>query len=393
MKSSEKRCVACAEVIKAEAVLCRFCGNRQDDPRFAQPMAAAAQPAPQPQKKDRKRPPKALIVAGLIVTAIVGGVALGTLTNPVGEVATPNTPIDPGPTDLEDWERAVRGVHAELSSNEAEPHPLDFAASPSSLPEHVETIKRGVELGLRFWGPYLDTDRPLAMTVVHPDDKEWFLKRWEELGQDNTGEPWWFAAVDTGGGAVGWTAEGIPNMYFMASAEFPPPFDTYDYYVSQVMHFYKTLKLGAGGEELAPCWYGEGTATFIGSALIYPDDLERTLLSVSATRRYRASVLMNHYEAGEGLSAWQLEEDILDFPYGDPRCQFVDPQFGYNLGMFVTEKLIIDFGFPALLEMTRLMGEKPLPEAFNQAIGFEYRGWVQDKVVPYLLETLPELDS
>lgn len=38
MGASSKECIACAEVIRSKALLCRYCGTLQDDPRFAQPI-------------------------------------------------------------------------------------------------------------------------------------------------------------------------------------------------------------------------------------------------------------------------------------------------------------------------------------------------------------------
>jgi len=54
MPDEIKTCVACAEEIKGGATLCRFCGTRQDDPRFDK---SEAEPVDEP------RPPDSGLVA------------------------------------------------------------------------------------------------------------------------------------------------------------------------------------------------------------------------------------------------------------------------------------------------------------------------------------------
>jgi hypothetical protein len=286
------------------------------------------------------------------------------------------------------WVRATLSVRESINFDSAGDYPLDFASSPSVVKSHAASVRKGVELALRFWAPYIDSTRPLAMTVVHPNDKTWFLKRWDELGRDNTGEFWWNLAKDGGGGAVGWTESGIPNMYFMASEDFPPPSGPMDYYVHEVTHFFQTLTNGDSSNEAAPCWYAEGTATFIGHAMTYPTDEARTMEEFVSVRKERAKNLMNFYETVGGPSQARLERDILKFPEGDPTCQHETPQFGYNLGMFVAEKLIFDFGFDSFIEMSKGMGGQNLASAFESVNGIDYQRWVKASLIPYIIENL-----
>jgi hypothetical protein len=297
-----------------------------------------------------------------------------------------NSETESGPTPK--WIDAALSVRSSINSEFDRSYPLDFSVSPNVVADHAETIRAGVELALKFWGPYIESNRPLAMTVVHPKDKAWFLDRWNSLGRDNTGEFWWNLAKGGGGGAVGWTEAGIPNMYFMTSESFAPPKGRVDYYVHEVTHFFQTLSLGADGEAGAPCWYPEGTANFIGFSMIYPEDEARTIYEFATARKERAKILMDFYKTVGGLSNDRLERDILKFPPGDPTCQHENPQFGYNLGMFVAEKLIIDHGFESFIEMTKKMASQSLSKAFETVNRVSYEEWVRDEVFPYITETL-----
>ena len=139
-------------------------------------------------------------------------------------------------------------------------------------------------------------------------------------------------------------------MYFMASADYPPPSGSVDYYVHEVAHFFESLTVEGVRTPDAPCWLIEGPATFIGFAMTYPDDLERTISQLTYERTTRAKGLVSYYSNGAGLSDGTLREDIVNFPKNDDRCQHSGPQLGYNLGMFVAERFIADFGFQAFVD-------------------------------------------
>lgn len=107
MSDVAKACVACAEEIKARAALCRFCGTKQDDPRFTKHEAEIARNkekvsdaelarnafpladvethedalAPQPTQTTREKNSKAgrFAIFGVLgaLTIIVGGILIG----------------------------------------------------------------------------------------------------------------------------------------------------------------------------------------------------------------------------------------------------------------------------------------------------------------------------
>lgn len=282
----------------------------------------------------------------------------------------------------EPWIAAVEAVRAGLSSVEGEPHPIDFAASPNSSPEHARIIREGVEFALRVWSPYINSKDPLPTTLVHPDDKQWFLKRTREIGDRM--DQWWDYTDGQSGGAVGATPAGVPTMYFMTSEGFPPSAEDMNYYVHEVAHFFETLNLKGAKNPVSPCWFVEGPATFIGYALAFPEDQKRTIEELSEARKYRGKLIFDYYYGLGDPLAEQLEDDVLNLPLEDKYCQHDGPALGYNLGMFVAEKLIFDYGFSAYIEIVEARNRFNLPQAFEAVTGRDYEDWVSKKLVPHL---------
>lgn len=281
-----------------------------------------------------------------------------------------------------DWKKSVDQVRSALRQQNTNNYPLDFAVSPNVKKSYSDAVKRSVRLALRFWGPYINSTRPLAVTVIHKDDKDWFLQRWEELGRDNTGEYWWNLTKGGGGGAVGTTESGIPNMYFKTLDGDAPPGELVDYYVHEVTHFYQMLNIG---NRTTPCWYAEGSANFIGFSLSYPNDSNKTIQYFSAVRKDRLNILSQYYSKNGGISKANIINDTLNFPENDDRCQHVFPQLGYNLGMFITEKFILDFGFQDFVNMTDGLSSYSLAESFERATGKNYIEWVNNELAEYLV--------
>ena len=57
---------------------------------------------------------------------------------------------------------------------------------------------------------------------------------------------------------------------------------------------------------------------------------------------------------------------------------------GYKLGMFVTEKFMVDFDLQALVDFFHALRGQPVKAAFETATGLDYEQWVRQDLVPYL---------
>jgi hypothetical protein len=287
------------------------------------------------------------------------------------------------------WLKAFDAVWSSLETGRANELNLDFAASPNTNIENAEIIRAGVESALGAWTTHLTTDKPISLTVVHPDDKEWFTARWESLGKGGVAEGWFDDVSIGGGGAAGANPDGSISLYFMIS-EFTPPTGTFDFYYHEVTHVFESQFRGAFNEPVA-CWTAEGPATFFGFSKVAPLDREASSSILAALRVDRAAVLARYFEANNGLNEESLRKTVLEVVNSDSTCQFEAPYFGYYIGMFVAEKVLIDFGMEGFVSLSQqgLQGsDEDLSRIFMKALGVDYKQWVNDSLAPYLVEEI-----
>jgi hypothetical protein len=285
------------------------------------------------------------------------------------------------------WLKAFDAVWNSLESGKSNEENLDFAASPNALPEDTKIIRDGVEMALGAWSPFLNLDKPLSVTVVHPDDKDWFIDRWESLGKGGVDEGWFDAVSGTGGGAAGANPDGSKSMFFMTGEDFTPPSGVLDFYYHEVTHVFES-QWNNPPQGPVSCWTVEGPASFIGFSKSNPSNREVSSAVLAAMRVDRADFLARYFEANGGLTEENLQEAVLNAMNSDDGCQFGAPYFGYTLGMFVVEKLLIDFGmegFVALNEQEVQVSKSVLQGSFKQALSTDYEEWVSKNLTPYLL--------
>jgi len=288
------------------------------------------------------------------------------------------------------WLKAFDAVWNSLESGTASEENLDFAASPNALPEDTKIIRDGVEMALGAWSPFLNLDKPLSVTVVHPDDKEWFFDRWESLGRGGVHDGWFDDFSEFGGGAAGANPDGSISMYFMTGEEFTPPSGALDFYYHEVTHVFES-QWNTPPQGPVTCWTVEGPASFIGFSKSDPTNREVSSAVLAAMRVDRADFLARYFEANGGLTEENLQEAVLNGMNSDDGCQFGTPYFGYTLGMFVVEKFLIDFGmegFVALNKQEMQVSKSALEASFKEALGSGYEEWVSKNLTPYLLSEI-----
>lgn len=291
------------------------------------------------------------------------------------------------------WLKAFNAVWSSLESGKSSEEGLDFAASPNALPEDINIIREGVAMALGAWSPYLDLDKPLAVTVVHPEDKDWFLERWESLGRGGVAENWFDDFSEYGGGAAGQNPDGSVSMYFMTAEAFTPPTGVYDFYYHEVTHVFES-QWNAPPKGPISCWTAEGPASFFGFSKADPSDRDVSSAVFAAMRVDRADYLARYFEANEGLSEESILEAVLNGLNNDDGCQFGAPYFGYTLGLFVVEKFLIDFGMEGFVSLNQegmQASKEVLATSFKQAVGSDYEKWVSEDLTPYLLSEFKDL--
>ena len=285
------------------------------------------------------------------------------------------------------WLKAFDAVWSSLASGKPSEESLDFASSPNALPDDTNIIREGVEMALGAWSPYLNLDKPLFVTVVHPEDKDWFLDRWESIGGGGVHDNWFDDVSSTGGGAVGRNPDGAISMYFMTAEAFTPPSGVFDFYYHEVTHVFESQWNSPPTGPIS-CWTVEGPASFFRFSKADPSNREVSSSVLAAMRVDRADFLARYFEANGGLSEESLQDGVLNGMNSDDSCQFGAPYFGYTLGLFVAEKFLVDFGmdgFVALNKQEMQVSKSELSTSFEKALGSEYEEWVSKNLVPYLL--------
>lgn len=285
------------------------------------------------------------------------------------------------------WLKAFDAVWSSLESGKSSEENLDIAASPNASPEDIEIIRAGVEMALGAWSPYLTSDKALSVTIVHPEDKEWFLERWESLGKGGVAEGWFDDFSEYGGGAAGANPDGSISMWFMTAETYTPPTGVFDYYYHEVTHVFESQWSSAPKGPIT-CWTVEGPASFFGFSKSAPSDQEVSSAVFAAMRVDRADYLARYFEANGGLSEKSIQDAVLNGLNNDDSCQFGAPYFGYTLGLFVVEKFLIDFGmegFVALSQEGMQASKEVLTASFKQAFGSDYEKWVSEDLTPYLM--------
>jgi hypothetical protein len=294
---------------------------------------------------------------------------------------------------INQWPKAFDAVWSSLKTGKSFDASLDFESSPSAVPSDVTVIREGVEMALGAWMPYITSDKPISVTVVHPDDKDWFMERWESLGKGGVDEGWFDAVQEWGGGAAGPNPDGSISMYFMSSEKYSPPTGTFDFYYHEVTHVFESQWRTPPTGPIS-CWTVEGPASFFGFTKVDPKSRENSQAIFAAMRFDRAAVIARHFEANGGLNEQAMRDTVLNSMNSDETCQFGAPFFGYTLGVFIAEKFLIDFGmdgFVAFSQQELQASKEKVPIAFMEAVGVDYEEWVNSSLAPYLVSEITAL--
>lgn len=284
------------------------------------------------------------------------------------------------------WKKAAIKVQRGVGKPSKKAHPIDFSASPSTIRSHATKIRKGTTQALRTWGRYLKSSPPLTVFVVHPNDREWFKARWEQIGVNGD----WTQAFERplnngGGGAVVLDKTGVPFMWFMSDKRFTPPdHGALELYMHEVFHFYQGIDVAEGisTSGIDPCWYKEGSATFLGLSLLFPD-LYSTIYNLGFAREGRMKKLRSYLVTPDGLLNKDLLTSVfLEGPKNTDECQLLEPQYGYNLGFFASERLVYDFGFEKFIEFSLNVKRSPWKDAFKSTFGVSADQWAKNVLVP-----------
>jgi uncharacterized repeat protein (TIGR02543 family) len=263
-------------------------------------------------------------------------------------------------------------------------HPIDYYVSPSQQQDKADAIYSGMYQAAGLFEPYLGGFDPLSVTVVHPNDFEWYEEITATLDLRENEDPWFQRTSKNGGGAVFESYNGRPHMFFMVPNQNYPDANNLDWYVHETMHIFQLGLLYGQRDENLGCMYTEGGATLLGNVLAYTDELRATQ-HFEYNRRVRIQILLNYY-AGESNLSEALYDQLVNGQ--NDRCNVQEPGFGYNLGALVAEKMVLDFGIENFMAMHYDFNRYRIDQVFEDRFDTNYFEWIEEEAVPYVKQLI-----
>jgi len=261
---------------------------------------------------------------------------------------------------------------------------IDIKSAPNVPKSETEKISAHFDDTLIYWSQFIINSQPLYTTIISEKDYDWYMKRWQELGSDNTGQYWWDKTGNGEGGAVGWNNAGQINMYFKVLTTKPSTLATREHIFHEVTHFFQATALKEEKNN-APCWFGEGQAQFVQSA--HSDKSEAVAKSVAIQNRKWAKSAVNKYIGTTNL-ADGLFNALTNISRGDVLCNRTEPLLGYTLGQLVNEKLVADFTWLKVIDFMKKSPEGGWQASFNSTFGISAEDWYKKELIPYLIDEL-----
>lgn len=286
---------------------------------------------------------KTKVISGKTFKCIKSGNKLSWKPNPSISKVTPEAPKI-----VETWWRAMLDSRS-FSQVPTVIQSIDIKSAPNVPKSETDKIAAHFNDTLIYWSQFVVNPQPLYTTIVSEKDYEWYMKRWQELGSDNTGQYWWDKTGNGEGGAVGWNNSGQINMYFKVLTTRPSTLATREHVFHEVTHFFQATALKDEVNN-TPCWFGEGQAQFIQSA--HADKSETVAKSIAIQNRKWAISAVNKY-LGASNSVDGLFNALTNISRGDVLCNRTEPLLGYTLGQLVNEKLVADFTWIKVIDFMK----------------------------------------
>lgn len=300
---------------------------------------------------------------------------------------TQSTEIDSKNSALKDnsiWWQASLKLRKYLGTKSPNLYQYDYVESPN-VPRNLSLkIRSDLDSANNFWSQFFSSSRLMPVTLITEKDYDFFIDRWKKLGSDNTGDMWWNMTNGGQGGAVGWGPNSGPNVYF----KLPAAGNYYDpgasHYFHEMTHFVNqiTFKEKAPNN---PCWYEEGFAEFVGRSMAYTSDVQNFLFVKNARSIMKTD--LNRYLSQKAFTNEGLMDYLTKVKFSSENCFSQQPYMGYQLGMFISEKLIYDFGWDKMVLFLKEITNSDFDTSFNKTFGTNTSSWYSDNFIPYFFSS------
>lgn len=275
--------------------------------------------------------------------------------------------------------------------------PFIYHWGPNIEPNWKAFFLKDMEASIGYWSKVSPNPAPFNVFQGSQKDLDWLIDSWKQFGLDQQNsvdeirERHAREGEKLNAGFIHVTRSGLSHFSGLRSDTRPITQGDYPGVAHEVVHIIQFFVSGPKKQGM-PCWLREGSANLFGSFL---------------TPKLHPGTDYRWYKDAESYS-WRSPTNTLDVPNLKPdewlellksfdegfseNCDYVR-HLHYSIGMFMSELLMAEHGFDAMMNWWRNGKTMEWRAAFQAAYGLDLHTWYKDNAVPYLMAEFKRLPT